>query len=106
MVETGSARETHQFALLAGYGAEAIHPWLAMETLREMADGDAAKEEKYISNFVKAVGKGLCKVMSKMGISTYTSYTGAQISKRLVWKKHLWINTSPAPIQSGRYRPV
>lgn len=87
VVETGSARETHQFALLAGYGAEAIHPWLAMETLREMADGDAAKEEKYVSNFVKAVGKGLCKVMSKMGISTYMSYTGAQIFEAVGLKK-------------------
>jgi glutamate synthase (NADPH/NADH) large chain len=58
-----------------------------METLREMADGDAAKEEKYISNFVKAVGKGLCKVMSKMGISTYMSYTGAQIFEAIGLKK-------------------
>ena len=87
VVETGSARETHQFALLAGYGAEAIHPWLAMETMREMANGDAAKEEKYVSNFVKAVGKGLCKVMSKMGISTYMSYTGAQIFEVVGLKK-------------------
>ena len=87
VVETGSARETHHFALLGGYGAEAVHPWLAMETLREMAGGDAAKEEKYVANFVKAVGKGLCKVMSKMGISTYMSYTGAQIFEAVGLKK-------------------
>lgn len=87
VVETGSARETHQFALLGGYGAEAIHPWLAMETLRDMAGGDAVKEEKYVANFVKAVGKGLCKVMSKMGISTYMSYTGAQIFEAVGLKK-------------------
>ncbi len=87
VVETGSARETHHFALLGGYGAEAIHPWLAIETLREMAAGDTAKEEKYVANFVKAVGKGLCKVMSKMGISTYMSYTGAQIFEAVGLKK-------------------
>ncbi|GAA4501634.1 glutamate synthase-related protein [Pseudaeromonas paramecii] len=79
VVETGSAREVHHFALLGGYGAEAVHPWLAVETLRQMAAGDAEKADKYIKNFTKAVGKGLCKVMSKMGISTYMSYTGAQI---------------------------
>lgn len=79
VVETGSARETHHFALLGGFGAEAVHPYLAFETLRELAGGDAEKGEKYVKNFTKAVGKGLCKIMSKMGISTYMSYTGAQI---------------------------
>ncbi|WP_341676632.1 glutamate synthase-related protein [Niveibacterium sp. SC-1] len=81
VVETGSAREVHHFALLAGYGAEAVHPYLAMETLREMAKelpGELGAD-KAIKNFVKAVGKGLNKVMSKMGISTYMSYCGAQI---------------------------
>ncbi|HQW19317.1 MAG TPA: glutamate synthase large subunit [Rhodocyclaceae bacterium] len=79
IVSTGSAREVHHFALLGGYGAEAVHPWLALETLCDMANGDAAKAEKYTKNFTKAIGKGLMKVMSKMGISTYMSYTGAQI---------------------------
>jgi glutamate synthase (NADPH/NADH) large chain len=81
VVETGSARETHHFALLAGYGAEAIHPYLAMDTLTELAHGlpGALSPEKAIYNFQKAVGKGLLKVMSKMGISTYMSYCGAQI---------------------------
>jgi glutamate synthase (NADPH/NADH) large chain len=82
VVETGSAREVHHFALLGGYGAEAVHPYLAFETLIELAEAgtlgnlDAGKACK---NFMKAVGKGLRKVMSKMGISTYMSYTGAQI---------------------------
>lgn len=81
VVETGSAREVHHFALLGGYGAEAIHPYLAMETLQQVQDGLPAgiAGEKAIKNYVKAVGKGLMKVMSKMGISTYMSYTGAQI---------------------------
>ncbi len=81
VVETGSARETHHFALLAGYGAEAVHPYLAMETLATLANGLSGElsAEKAIKNFVKAVGKGLQKVMSKMGISTYMSYTGSQI---------------------------
>src|SRR4051812_3047657 len=81
VVETGSARETHHFALLAGYGAEAVHPYLAMETLGQLAAGlkGDLSAEKAVYNFTKAVGKGLQKVMSKMGISTYMSYTGAQI---------------------------
>ena len=81
VVETGSAREVHHFALLAGYGAEAIHPYLAMETLGHLAKDlpGELSHEKAVKNFVKAVGKGLLKVMSKMGISTYMSYTGAQI---------------------------
>ena len=81
VVETGSAREVHHFALLAGYGAEAIHPYLAMETLAAMARGlpGALSPEKAIYNYQKALGKGLMKVFSKMGISTYMSYCGAQI---------------------------
>ena len=75
VVETGSAREVHHFALLGGYGAEAIHPYLAIETIQSLTQ-DA---EKGVYNFIKAIGKGLNKVMSKMGISTYMSYTGAQI---------------------------
>ena len=83
VVETGSAREVHHFALLGGYGAEAVHPYLALETLLELAVqgrlGEGVDGRKAIKNFVKAIGKGLKKVMSKMGISTYMSYTGAQI---------------------------
>ncbi|HYJ20240.1 MAG TPA: glutamate synthase-related protein, partial [Burkholderiales bacterium] len=81
VVETGSAREVHHFALLAGYGAEAIHPCLAMETILHADESIPAdyRGEKGVKNYVKAIGKGLMKVMSKMGISTYMSYTGAQI---------------------------
>jgi glutamate synthase (NADPH/NADH) large chain len=79
VVETGSAREVHHFALLGGYGAEAVHPYLAMETLANATDLPEDKRAKAVKNYVKAVGKGLMKVMSKMGISTYMSYTGAQI---------------------------
>ncbi|OOG60810.1 glutamate synthase subunit alpha [Rhodanobacter sp. B05] len=78
VVETGSAREVHHFALLAGYGAEAVHPYLALETLAHGTEGGLGSD-KAIGNYIKAVGKGLQKVLSKMGISTYMSYTGAQI---------------------------
>jgi glutamate synthase (NADPH/NADH) large chain len=91
VVETGSARETHHFALLAGYGAEAIHPYLAMDTLTDLAKelpGELSPE-KAIVNFQKAVGKGLMKVMSKMGISTYMSYCGAQIFEAIGLNKSL-----------------
>ncbi|HEY0665446.1 MAG TPA: glutamate synthase-related protein [Gallionella sp.] len=79
VVETGSAREVHHFALLAGYGAEAVCPWLVYETIAAMklpANVDAKEAKK---RFIKAIDKGLMKVMSKMGISTYQSYCGAQI---------------------------
>jgi len=78
VVETGTARENHHFAVLAGYGAEAVHPYLTLETIQNMA-GSPEAAEKAIGHFIKAVGKGLRKIMSKMGISTYMSYTGAQI---------------------------
>ena len=89
VVETGSARETHHFALLGGYGAEAVHPYLALETIESLAKGDAEKADKYVKNYVKAIGKGLNKVMSKMGISTYMSYTGAQIFEAIGLQKEL-----------------
>lgn len=76
VVETGSAREVHHFAVLAGYGAEAIHPYLALETLEQL---HPEAPEKAVANYIKGVGKGLSKIMSKMGISTYMSYCGAQI---------------------------
>jgi len=81
VVETGSAREVHHFAVLAGYGAEAVHPYLAMETLAAMHKDLPAdlSTEKAIYNYVKAIGKGLSKIMSKMGVSTYMSYCGAQL---------------------------
>ena len=89
VVETGTAREVHHFAVLAGYGAEAVHPYLAMETLHQLAGDDAEACDKAVKHFVKGVGKGLMKVMSKMGISTYMSYTGAQIFEAVGLKQSL-----------------
>jgi glutamate synthase domain-containing protein 2/glutamate synthase domain-containing protein 1/glutamate synthase domain-containing protein 3 len=89
VVETGSAREVHHFAVLAGYGAEAVHPYLAMETLLQMHQdlpGDL-KPAKAIQNYVKAIGKGLSKIMSKMGVSTYMSYCGAQLFEAIGLEK-------------------
>ncbi len=81
VVETGEAREVHHFCVLAGYGAEAINPYLAFETLEDIRARKAPElsPEQVEKNYIKAVGKGIQKVMSKMGISTYQSYCGAQI---------------------------
>lgn len=81
VVETGTAREVHHFAVLAGYGAEAVHPYLAMETLVDIfrREGSPVTPEKAVYNYVKGIGKGLSKIMSKMGVSTYMSYCGAQL---------------------------
>ncbi len=81
VVETGAAREVHHFATLAGYGAEAINPYLAFETLSALRDelSSELSEDELHARYIKAIGKGLFKVMSKMGISTYQSYCGAQI---------------------------
>ncbi|MDE2077582.1 MAG: glutamate synthase subunit alpha [Burkholderiales bacterium] len=91
VVETGTAREVHHFAVLAGYGAEAVHPYLAMETLAEMAKDlpGELSADKAIYNYIKAIGKGLSKIMSKMGISTYMSYCGAQIFEAIGLNKEL-----------------
>jgi glutamate synthase domain-containing protein 2/glutamate synthase domain-containing protein 1/glutamate synthase domain-containing protein 3 len=91
VVETASAREVHHFALLAGYGAEAIHPYLALETLVDLHDELPAEltAEKAIGNYVKAIGKGLSKIMSKMGVSTYMSYCGAQLFEAIGLDKPL-----------------
>ncbi len=83
VVETGHAREVHHFCTLAGYGAEAINPYLAFETLYDMKRTGILPEELSLEEikerYIKAIGKGILKVMSKMGISTYQSYCGAQI---------------------------
>src|SRR5262245_17958499 len=82
VLETGEPREVHHFACLAGYGAEAINPYLAFETLTAMKDdlpGKPTDDKEVVKKYIKAIGKGLLKVMSKMGISTYQSYCGAQI---------------------------
>jgi glutamate synthase (NADPH/NADH) large chain len=81
VVETGEAHEVHQFCTLAGYGAEAINPYLAFDTLAEMVPdlGPDLTAEDVKKKYIKAIGKALLKVMAKMGISTYQSYCGAQI---------------------------
>jgi len=81
VVETGEARRVHDFCLLAGYGAEAINPYLAFDTLANLRCdfGEELSEKEAYKRYVKAINKGILKVMSKMGISTYQSYCGAQI---------------------------
>jgi glutamate synthase (NADPH/NADH) large chain len=81
VIETGEAREVHHFCVLAGYGAEAVNPYLAFETLEDIRRRKNLPLTSYDvqKNYVKAIGKGILKVMSKMGISTYQSYCGAQI---------------------------
>ncbi len=81
VLETGEPREVHHFACLAGYGAEAINPYLAFESLTAMRGDLPGKldEKEIIKRYIKSIDKGLLKVMSKMGISTYQSYCGAQI---------------------------
>ncbi|HTT78207.1 MAG TPA: glutamate synthase large subunit [Stellaceae bacterium] len=81
VVETGEAREVHHFCVLAGYGAEAINPYLAFATIEQIRseNGLQLAAEQVQKNYIKALGKGILKVISKMGISTYQSYCGAQI---------------------------
>jgi glutamate synthase (NADPH/NADH) large chain len=84
VVECGDAREVHHMALLVGYGAGAINPYLAFESIEDMVREDvhgmgSVDPHKAVKNYIKAAGKGVLKVMSKMGVSTVASYTGAQI---------------------------
>ncbi len=83
VVESGEPREIHHFCCLAGYGAEAINPYLAFDTLLDMHRRGELPDEvdahEVVSRYIKSIGKGILKVMSKMGISTYQSYCGAQI---------------------------
>ena len=92
IVESGDAREVHHMALLVGYGAGAINPYLAFESIEDMISADDGKglhglggadAQKVIANYIKSAGKGVLKVMSKMGVSTVASYTGAQIFEAL-----------------------
>ena len=84
LVECGDAREVHHMALLIGYGAGAINPYLAFESIEDLIAHDlhglgSIEPAKALRNYIKACGKGVLKVMSKMGVSTVASYTGAQI---------------------------
>ncbi|MEQ9571822.1 MAG: glutamate synthase-related protein, partial [Nitratireductor sp.] len=91
VVESGEPREVHHFCCLAGYGAEAINPYLAFDTLIEMhRRGEFPPEvdaQEIVTRYIKSIGKGILKVMSKMGISTYQSYCGAQIFDAVGLKK-------------------
>ncbi|WTU05064.1 glutamate synthase large subunit [Kitasatospora sp. NBC_00070] len=83
IVEAGDVREVHHVALLIGYGAGAVNPYLAMESVEDLVEQGTfltgIEAEKAIKNLIKALGKGVLKVMSKMGISTVASYRGAQV---------------------------
>jgi glutamate synthase (NADPH/NADH) large chain len=82
VVECGDAREAHHIALLTGFGAAAVNPYLALETVQDMVrrgELENLSASKAAANLIKALGKGLLKIMSKMGVSTVASYTGAQI---------------------------
>ncbi len=85
VIETGEAREVHHFCTLAGYGAEAINPYLAFDALSHLCTKfpEPISEEEAHKRYIKAIDKGILKVMSKMGISTYQSYCGAQIFNAL-----------------------
>ncbi len=82
LIEAGDVREVHHVALLVGFGAAAVNPYLAMESVEDLArEGNFVKvaPEVAVKNLIKGLGKGVLKVMSKMGVSTLASYTGAQI---------------------------
>ncbi|CAB4818879.1 unannotated protein [freshwater metagenome] len=94
VVECGDAREVHHMALLIGYGAGAVNPYLAFESIEGMiTNGDfglaGADPKKALKSYIKACGKGVLKVMSKMGVSTVASYTGAQIFEAIGLGKEL-----------------
>ena len=110
VIEAGDVRETHHVALLVGYGAAAVCPYLAIETVQDMARAgllDQVSSRKAEASLIKALGKGLLKIMSKMGVSTVASYTGAQIFEaiglgpggdRRMLRRHL------LPARRGRLR--
>ncbi len=92
VVETGEAREVHHFALLMSYGAAAINPYLAFETIGDMIHQGMIRGIPYrkaVKNYIKAAGKGVLKIMSKMGISTVASYTGAQVFEAVGLSKEI-----------------
>ncbi|MBA3282267.1 MAG: glutamate synthase large subunit, partial [Acidimicrobiia bacterium] len=92
VVEAGDAREVHHMALLIGYGAAAINPYLAFESIEDMSARGALADvalDDAMARYIKAAGKGVLKVMSKMGISTVASYTGAQVFEAVGLGEHL-----------------
>lgn len=93
IVETGEARDVHQIALLLGYGATAINPYLAFDCVADLATRKVLEHDvgvtKALENYIKALSKGLLKIMSKMGISTLRSYRGAQVFEAVGLHSHL-----------------
>ena len=92
VVETGEVREVHHIALLIGFGAAAVNPYLAMESAEDLVRQGVIKgitPEKAVANLIKSLGKGVLKVMSKMGISTIASYTGAQVFEAIGLSKEV-----------------
>ncbi len=96
VVEAGDVREVHHAALLIGYGAACVNPYLAMETVEDLAIRGYLEvgPEKAVANLIKALGKGVLKVMSKMGISTIMSYRGARSSRPWACPRSSWTTTS------------
>jgi glutamate synthase domain-containing protein 2/glutamate synthase domain-containing protein 1/glutamate synthase domain-containing protein 3 len=107
VIETGEARETHHFCLLLGYGAGAVNPYVAFETLADLhRDGllpNGMSAEQAVKNYIKAANKGIIKVASKMGISTVQSYRGAQIFEAIGLSKQVidWYFTNTASRING-----
>ena len=92
VVESGEVREVHHVALLIGFGAAAVNPYLAMETAEDLVRQGVITgltPEKAVRNLIKSLGKGVLKVMSKMGVSTIASYTGAQIFEAIGLSKEV-----------------
>ncbi|MDX8401245.1 MAG: glutamate synthase large subunit [Mariprofundaceae bacterium] len=113
VVETGSAREVHHFCTLGGYGAEAINPWLAFETLQDMKRTgmlpDDLSFEEIKDRYIKAIDKGIYKVMSKMGISTWQSYCGAQIFEAVGLSSEFidaWFSGTPTRIEGAGLKEI
>ncbi len=106
VVESGEARETHHFAVLLGYGASAINPYLALDTAREAVQRGRVREKSLtevdvVKNYIKAAEKGILKIMSKMGIASVDAYTGAQIFEAIGLSEqviHLCFEGTPSRI--------
>lgn len=101
VVETGSARSVHDFAVLGGYGAEAVHPYLALAVVESLAKNEEERA-KYVDNYLHAIMKGFNKIMARMGISTYMSYIGAQIFEAVGLKKSFidqYFTNTPSPVE-------
>lgn len=103
VVETGSARTIHHFALLAGYGAEAIYPYLALDLVRSLyQQAGTAMQQQAEHSYIKAIDKSLLKIMAKMGICTYMSYIGAQIFEAIGLNSDFvnrYFTNTPSPIE-------